>query len=163
MFSMVTNESAVRDTCCVMYEEPHWGQVNRILTFLPPLLLLTGGLLQWKSVCDPYECGPLLGYCPCCCSHASTHTSLWNHSQHHYLDHFSHHGIPGLRFAALEIDPDDNRSECQPFYPHESQHLWKMLRNFSENTVGLFVGLPVMIFCYVKILHQKCLGHTFTL
>ncbi|XP_033983443.1 C-C chemokine receptor type 1-like isoform X2 [Trematomus bernacchii] len=60
--------------------------------------------------------------------------------------------IPGLRFAALEIDPDDNSSVCQPFYPHESQHLWKMLRNFSENTVGLFVGLPVMIFCYVKIL-----------
>ncbi|XP_071062243.1 C-C chemokine receptor type 1 [Pseudochaenichthys georgianus] len=60
--------------------------------------------------------------------------------------------IPGLRFSALEIDPDDNSSVCQPFYPHESQHLWKMLRNFSENTVGLFVGLPVMIFCYVKIL-----------
>ncbi|KAI9518697.1 hypothetical protein NQZ68_035088 [Dissostichus eleginoides] len=60
--------------------------------------------------------------------------------------------IPGLRFSALEIDPDDNSSVCQPFYPHESQLLWKMLRNFSENTVGLFVGLPVMIFCYVKIL-----------
>ncbi|KAF3859776.1 hypothetical protein F7725_022175 [Dissostichus mawsoni] len=59
--------------------------------------------------------------------------------------------IPGLRFAALEIDPDDNSSVCQPFCPHESQHLWKMLRNFSENTVGLFVGLSVNIFCY----HRK--------
>ncbi len=24
---------------------------------------------------------------------------------------------------------------------------WKILRNFNENTVGLFVGLPIMIFC----------------
>ncbi|KAF3859773.1 hypothetical protein F7725_022172 [Dissostichus mawsoni] len=59
--------------------------------------------------------------------------------------------IPGLRFAALEIDPDDNSSVCQPFCPHESQHLWKMLRNFSENTVGLFVGLPVC----VLVKHRK--------
>ncbi|KAM3614693.1 uncharacterized protein V6R79_018096 [Siganus canaliculatus] len=61
-------------------------------------------------------------------------------------------GIPQVVFASLEIDPDDNSSQCQPLYPEEQQNLWKMLRNFSENTVGLFVCLPVMIFCYVKIL-----------
>ncbi|KAF3859635.1 hypothetical protein F7725_022034 [Dissostichus mawsoni] len=31
--------------------------------------------------------------------------------------------IPGLRFAALEIDPDDSSSVCQPFCPHESNGL----------------------------------------
>ncbi|XP_029307831.1 C-C chemokine receptor type 2-like [Cottoperca gobio] len=60
--------------------------------------------------------------------------------------------IPGVVFASLEIDAFDNSSQCQPEYPDESQRFWKMLRNFSENTVGLFVGLPIMIFCYVKIL-----------
>ncbi|XP_068616548.1 C-C chemokine receptor type 4-like [Brachionichthys hirsutus] len=60
--------------------------------------------------------------------------------------------IPQVMFAALEIDPDDNSSQCQPLYPEETQHIWKMLRNFSENTVGLFVCLPIVIFCYVKIL-----------
>ncbi|XP_063736348.1 C-C chemokine receptor type 2 isoform X2 [Eleginops maclovinus] len=60
--------------------------------------------------------------------------------------------IPGLTFATVEIDPEDNSSDCQPLYPEDSQQMWKMLRNFSENTVGLFVGLPIMVFCYVKIL-----------
>nr|WKF45158.1 C-C chemokine receptor type 2-like isoform X1 [Epinephelus akaara] len=60
--------------------------------------------------------------------------------------------LPGVIFASLEIDPDDNSSQCQPLYPEDRQHFWKMLRNFSENTVGLFVCLPIMIFCYVKIL-----------
>ncbi|KAK1906504.1 C-C chemokine receptor type 5 [Dissostichus eleginoides] len=30
--------------------------------------------------------------------------------------------IPGLRFAASEIDPDDNSSVCQPLCPHENDH-----------------------------------------
>ncbi|KAI9527843.1 hypothetical protein NQZ68_026891 [Dissostichus eleginoides] len=30
--------------------------------------------------------------------------------------------IPGLRFAALEIDPDDSSSVCQPFCPHQNDH-----------------------------------------
>lgn len=60
--------------------------------------------------------------------------------------------LPQVIFASLEIDPDDNSSKCQPQYPQEWQQFWKMMRNFSENTVGLFVGLPIMIFCYVKIL-----------
>uniref|UniRef100_A0A3Q1JPL1 G-protein coupled receptors family 1 profile domain-containing protein n=1 Tax=Anabas testudineus TaxID=64144 RepID=A0A3Q1JPL1_ANATE len=59
---------------------------------------------------------------------------------------------PQVTFADLEIDPDDNSFQCQPLYPEDSQLFWKMLRNFTENTVGLFVCLPIMIFCFVKIL-----------
>ncbi|XP_070691950.1 C-C chemokine receptor type 4 [Pempheris klunzingeri] len=61
-------------------------------------------------------------------------------------------GIPQVIFATLEIDELCNTSYCQPLYPDERQQFWKLLRNFSENTVGLFVCLPIMIFCYVKIL-----------
>ncbi|XP_040900373.1 C-C chemokine receptor type 2 [Toxotes jaculatrix] len=59
--------------------------------------------------------------------------------------------VPQVIFASLEKD-DNNSVSCQPLYPFESQQFWKMLRNFSENTVGLFLCLPIMIFCYVKIL-----------
>lgn len=59
---------------------------------------------------------------------------------------------PQVIFASLEIDPDDNSVQCQPLYPEDTENFWKMLRNFSENTVGLFLCLPIMIFCYVKIL-----------
>ncbi|XP_060937825.1 C-C chemokine receptor type 4 [Limanda limanda] len=57
---------------------------------------------------------------------------------------------PQLIFASLEIEEDDPR--CQPLYPEHMLQFWKMQQNFSENTVGLFVCLPIMIFCYVKIL-----------
>lgn len=59
---------------------------------------------------------------------------------------------PQVVFATLEIDPDYNLSQCQPLYPEESQQFWKIRRNLSENMVGLFGCLPIMIFCYVKIL-----------
>ncbi|XP_026150229.1 C-C chemokine receptor type 2-like isoform X2 [Mastacembelus armatus] len=60
--------------------------------------------------------------------------------------------IPQVIFASLEIDEEDNSSQCQPLYPEDRQLFWKLRRNFSENIVGLFVCLPIMIFCYVKIL-----------
>lgn len=59
---------------------------------------------------------------------------------------------PQVVFASLEIEPDSNLSQCQPLYPEETLEFWKMRRNFSENFVGLFMCLPIMIFCYVKIL-----------
>lgn len=59
---------------------------------------------------------------------------------------------PQVVFASLEIDSEYNLSQCQPLYPEETQEIWKMRRNLSENIVGLFVCLPIMIFCYVKIL-----------
>jgi len=60
--------------------------------------------------------------------------------------------LPGVTFASLEMYEDNNSSECQPLYPEDRQLFWKILRNFSENIVGLFICLPIMIFCYVKIL-----------
>lgn len=60
---------------------------------------------------------------------------------------------PQVVFASLEDEIEDNSTtQCHPVYPEETQQFWKKRRNFSENTVGLFVCLPVMIFCYVKIL-----------
>ncbi|XP_019946813.1 C-C chemokine receptor type 2 [Paralichthys olivaceus] len=57
---------------------------------------------------------------------------------------------PQLIFASMEMD--DDVLHCQPLYPEDRQQFWKMQRNFSENTIGLFVCLPIMVFCYVKIL-----------
>lgn len=60
---------------------------------------------------------------------------------------------PQVVFASLEVEDDDNLSmHCHPIYPEETQKFWKKRRNFTENTLGLFVCLPVMVFCYVKIL-----------
>lgn len=53
---------------------------------------------------------------------------------------------PQVIFASLEEE------ECQRQYPEDSVEFWMMQRNFTENTVGLFVCLPIMIFCYVRIL-----------
>ncbi|XP_004078072.1 C-C chemokine receptor type 4 [Oryzias latipes] len=58
---------------------------------------------------------------------------------------------PQVVFASLEKE-DFDTSHCHPVYPEETVEFWKKLRNFSENTVGIFVCLPIMIFCYVKIL-----------
>ncbi|XP_023133358.1 C-C chemokine receptor type 4 [Amphiprion ocellaris] len=57
---------------------------------------------------------------------------------------------PQVIFATLDIDEDG--TPCHPIYPEDSKDFWKMRRNFSENTVGLFVCLPIIVFCYVKIL-----------
>ncbi|XP_071395960.1 C-C chemokine receptor type 8 [Centroberyx affinis] len=58
--------------------------------------------------------------------------------------------IPQVVFA--EMVEEDSQMKCQQKYPDDTARLWKLLRNFSENTVGLFVCLPIMAFCYVKIL-----------
>ncbi|XP_051812980.1 C-C chemokine receptor type 5 [Acanthochromis polyacanthus] len=57
---------------------------------------------------------------------------------------------PQVIFVSLEMDGND--SHCHPVYPEDSQYFWKLRQNFSENTVGLFVCLPIIVFCYVKIL-----------
>ncbi|XP_061531832.1 C-C chemokine receptor type 8 isoform X1 [Phycodurus eques] len=59
---------------------------------------------------------------------------------------------PQVIFASVAVS-DSSSLSCKPVYPEESQRFWKMLRNFSENTVSLFLCLPIQIFCYVKILH----------
>ncbi|KAF7226098.1 C-C chemokine receptor type 4 [Nothobranchius furzeri] len=60
---------------------------------------------------------------------------------------------PQVVFASLEKEAEENLTiQCQPRYPEETLDAWKKQRNFSENTVGLFVCLPIMMFCYAKIL-----------
>lgn len=67
---------------------------------------------------------------------------------------------PQVVFATLEIDLGDNLSQCQPLYPEDTQQFWKLRRNLSENIVGLFVCLPVMIFCYIRILIELSKSRT---
>ncbi|KAM6936679.1 LOW QUALITY PROTEIN: C-C chemokine receptor type 8-like [Lycodopsis pacificus] len=64
--------------------------------------------------------------------------------------------LPEVTFASLEMDEDDNSFMCYSLYPEGSERFWMLLQNFSENTVCLFVCLPIMIFCYVKILVVLC-------
>ncbi|XP_030639108.1 C-C chemokine receptor type 8 [Chanos chanos] len=62
--------------------------------------------------------------------------------------------LPEILFARV-IANDDTRS-CERDYPPESHKTWKKFRNISENMVGLFISLPVMIYCYVRILLVLC-------
>ncbi|KAI4810649.1 hypothetical protein KUCAC02_013587 [Chaenocephalus aceratus] len=68
----------------------------KLLTGVYQVGFYSGNLFVTLMSVDRY-----FGYCPCCCNHASPHTSLWNHSQHHYLDHFSHHGNPWVEICRL--------------------------------------------------------------
>nr|XP_057910100.1 C-C chemokine receptor type 4 [Doryrhamphus excisus] len=58
---------------------------------------------------------------------------------------------PQVLFASIETGANTSPS-CQPIYPDHHQRFWKMLRNFSENAVSIFLCLPMQMFCYVKIL-----------
>ncbi|KAM6968161.1 C-C chemokine receptor type 2-like [Aplochiton taeniatus] len=63
---------------------------------------------------------------------------------------------PEVIFARVEKDENDTLSKytCERVYPgHEdTQQSWKIFRNFRENTIALFLCLPVMMFCYARIL-----------
>ncbi|XP_035386788.1 C-C chemokine receptor type 8 isoform X1 [Electrophorus electricus] len=58
--------------------------------------------------------------------------------------------LPEAMFSTMVVE--DDSTQCQRSYPEHSARVWKLLRNFGENTVGLFVSLPVMVYCYVRIL-----------
>lgn len=64
--------------------------------------------------------------------------------------------IPQVVFAHIETELADDgemsAQTCEQFYPEGTDKSWKLFRNFGENTVGLFVCLPVTAFCYAKIL-----------
>jgi len=47
---------------------------------------------------------------------------------------------------------EDNITSCQRIYPAGSSKKWKLFRNFSENTVGLFISLPIIAYCYFMVL-----------
>ncbi|XP_036395700.1 C-C chemokine receptor type 4 [Megalops cyprinoides] len=47
---------------------------------------------------------------------------------------------------------DDGLDNCHQIYPLGSEMTYKLLRNFGENAVVLFISLPIMFFCYSRIL-----------
>ncbi|XP_039525075.1 C-C chemokine receptor type 4 [Pimephales promelas] len=58
--------------------------------------------------------------------------------------------LPEAIFAAMV--EEDNITSCQRIYPAGSSKKWKLFRNFSENTVGLFISLPIIAYCYFMVL-----------
>nr|QZC92270.1 chemokine (C-C motif) receptor 8.2 [Sebastes schlegelii] len=46
--------------------------------------------------------------------------------------------LPGVIFASLEIDEDENSPQCQPLYPDNNQQFWKMLRKLQREHSGPF-------------------------
>uniref|UniRef100_A0A8C1R881 G-protein coupled receptors family 1 profile domain-containing protein n=1 Tax=Cyprinus carpio TaxID=7962 RepID=A0A8C1R881_CYPCA len=58
--------------------------------------------------------------------------------------------LPEAIFAAMVTE--DNITSCQRVYPVGSAQKWKLFRNFGENTVGLFISLPILAYCYTRVL-----------
>ncbi|XP_051576101.1 C-C chemokine receptor type 4 isoform X1 [Myxocyprinus asiaticus] len=58
--------------------------------------------------------------------------------------------LPEAVFAAMVTE--DNITNCQRVYPEGTARMWKLFRNFSENTVGVFISLPVIAYCYIRVL-----------
>lgn len=50
------------------------------------------------------------------------------------------------------IKDTENNTQCDWDIREGSVKTWKLFLNFSQNTVGLFISLPVTIYCYVRIL-----------
>ncbi|XP_005173521.3 C-C chemokine receptor type 8 [Danio rerio] len=58
--------------------------------------------------------------------------------------------LPEVIFA--EVVKDSESNSCQRHYPPESARKWKLFRNFGENAVGLFISLPIIAYCYLRVL-----------
>uniref|UniRef100_A0A671S2X4 C-C motif chemokine receptor 8 n=1 Tax=Sinocyclocheilus anshuiensis TaxID=1608454 RepID=A0A671S2X4_9TELE len=58
--------------------------------------------------------------------------------------------LPEAIFAAMVTE--DNITSCQRVYPVGSAQKWKLFRNFGENAVGLFISLPILAYCYIRVL-----------
>lgn len=59
--------------------------------------------------------------------------------------------LPGALFHNM-IQDIENKTQCDWDIRDGSVKTWKLFMNFSQNTVGLFISLPVTIYCYVRIL-----------
>lgn len=59
--------------------------------------------------------------------------------------------LPGAVFHSM-IQNTDNTTQCDWDISDGSVKTWKLFLNFSQNTAGLFVSLPVTIYCYIRIL-----------
>ncbi|XP_018618398.1 C-C chemokine receptor type 8 [Scleropages formosus] len=55
--------------------------------------------------------------------------------------------LPEVIFSGT--NDEEGSFNCAPNYPGKT---WKLFRNFRENIVGLFISLPIMMFCYISIL-----------
>ncbi|XP_062847618.1 C-C chemokine receptor type 4 [Trichomycterus rosablanca] len=55
--------------------------------------------------------------------------------------------LPSIIFYRMN---NTDTPEC--LWDSGSSDAWKMFRNFSQNTVGLFISLPITIYCYFRIL-----------
>ncbi|KAJ8341059.1 hypothetical protein SKAU_G00333500 [Synaphobranchus kaupii] len=58
--------------------------------------------------------------------------------------------LPKIIFTA--VSEEEGVATCGQHYPNESAKTFKLLSNFGENTVVLVVSLPIMLFCYSRIL-----------
>ncbi|XP_059422973.1 C-C chemokine receptor type 4 [Carassius carassius] len=58
--------------------------------------------------------------------------------------------LPEAIFAAMVTE--ENITSCQRVYPVGSAQKWKLFRNFGENAVGLFISLPILAYCYIRVL-----------
>ncbi|CAH6777554.1 C-C chemokine receptor type 8 [Phodopus roborovskii] len=69
--------------------------------------------------------------------------------------------IPLLVF--YQVASDDGVLQCFPFYDNQSLR-WKLSVHFEVNILGLFLPFAVLLFCYVRILHQlrACQNHNRT-
>lgn len=59
--------------------------------------------------------------------------------------------LPGALFHSM-IKDMYNATQCVWDIKEGSVKSWKLFLNFSQNTAGLFISLPVTIYCYVRIL-----------
>lgn len=60
--------------------------------------------------------------------------------------------LPGTIFHNMVNNMEGNFTQCDWDISQGSVKTWKLFLNFSQNTAGLFVSLPVTIYCYVQIL-----------
>ncbi|GAA6090229.1 C-C chemokine receptor type 4 [Tachysurus ichikawai] len=59
--------------------------------------------------------------------------------------------LPGALFHSM-IKDTENNTQCEWDIKDGSVKNWKLFLNFSQNTLGLFISLPVTIYCYIRIL-----------
>lgn len=60
--------------------------------------------------------------------------------------------LPNFIFTVVYEEEEEGAVSCQQIYNVESAKTFKLLRNFGENAVVFFVFLPIMLFCYSRIL-----------
>ncbi|KAJ8415688.1 hypothetical protein AAFF_G00402450 [Aldrovandia affinis] len=55
-------------------------------------------------------------------------------------------------FIFTGVFDEDGTLSCQQLYPPEWEKGFKLFRNFGENAMVFFISLPIVLFCYSRIL-----------